>query len=114
MVALSMTTSNSAGLNSRSVMSMSISALAGRTVHGLLAFVLVVHGLDADLGEVDIRDVLHAVLVHVLAQARVTRSDVQYLVIRLHQLRDYLLEAVVALVPVEWLGVSGFKPDYFV
>lgn len=83
-------------------------------MHGLFALILLVHGLDADLREVHVGDVLHPVLVHVLAEPRVARADVQDLVLRLHQLRDYLLQPVVALVPVERLRVSALKDEYFV
>ena len=64
------------------------------------------HLLDDSERDVDVREVLIAVLVHFLAETRVATPDIQDLECRLDILGDDILDPGVSLVPVKGFLIS--------
>lgn len=69
-------------------------------------FVLILHGLDADVGDIDVGNLGISFLEHFLAEPGVARADIEDTVSLIHMGGDDVLEAAEPLVPVEGLRVS--------
>ena len=72
---------------------------------GVLVLVSLLHLLNSCSGDVNVSDGFVVVLVHLFSEEGVTGAHVEDLIVLLHVLRDDVLDAGVALVPVEGLLV---------
>ena len=75
-------------------------------------FILVLHGLDADVGDIDVGYLGVALFEHLLAEPGVARAHVEDAVALVHMGGNDILESAESLVPVEGLGVSRYAAMY--
>ena len=72
-----------------------------------LVLVLLLHGLDADVGYIDIGNGPVPLVEHLLAEPGIARTHVEYFVGLIHMSGNDVLEPTVSLVPVEGLGIPA-------
>lgn len=71
-------------------------------------FILIFHGLDADVGDIDVSDLSITLLKHLLAQSGVSRANIENTVSLIYMGGDDILESAKSLVPVKRLRVSRY------
>jgi len=70
-----------------------------------LILVLFLHGLDADIRNINISDGAVSLLKHLLTEPRIARANIEYSIGLINMSGDDILEPTVSLVPVKRLGI---------